>query len=93
MRSTVKVAMEVLLQNSSAGEPGGLYLGNQRVVKVCRQPTKFYGKHGLWFSLLELVAGKQPRKRGRKVRRRWSVGSTAHVVRGKADCSWCSVAA
>lgn len=47
MRSTVKVAMEVLLQNSSAGEPGGLYLGNQRVVKVCRQPTKFYGKQGL----------------------------------------------
>lgn len=47
VRSTVKVAMEVLLQNSSAGEPGGLYLGNQRVVKVCRQPTKFYGKQGL----------------------------------------------
>lgn len=30
VRSAVKVAMGVLLQNSSAGEPGGLYLGNQR---------------------------------------------------------------
>lgn len=37
-------------------------------------------------------AGIQPNKWGREVRRKWSVGSTAHAVMEKADCSWRSVA-